>query len=541
MTRNRLDRHPDYTRKDSLWYDFSVMIQPLLFGKLSLYSLLMTLGAALGLAISIWRVKDNKFTYTKLGMAQLLGALVGARISYGVQNWTYFRSHLLELPQVWSGGLTWSGALVGALAVLVGIHLFWNQPFMQMLDLYLPMWGTAAAVMWLAGWEAGVGYGPQTDAWFGIPVWDLYGQVSNRWPLPILGASLSAAWTACCCVHPLRRFPFLQSGQRGLIGLDGLLLINGGLSVMKVDPAPRFGGIRWETLLSGGFFLIVASMVFWIRKENKMKKLLLDADQAIDTLVEFIRNTVKDAGFEKVVLGVSGGVDSALSAFLSVKALGPENVLLLRLPYQTSSPDSMEHAQLVIDQTRAKSATYQITNPVDAVLKDFPEADRVRKGNVMARMRMIYLYDQSAAFSGLVVGTGNKTEILLGYSTLHGDGAADFNPLADLYKAQVKQLAAAIGVPQDIIEKSPSADLWVGQTDEEELGFSYDDVDRLLYDLVEEGRSTQKCLEAGFEQEFVNRVTRRIKTYRYKSTQPLSGSVGQYPVAELEDLPVFSE
>ena len=157
----------------------------------------------------------------------------------------------------------------------------------------------------------------------------------------------------------------------------------------------------------------------------------------------------------------------------------------------------------------------------------------------MARIRMINVYDQSAAFPGLVVGTGNKTESLLGYSTLHGDGAFDFNPLVDLYKAQVRQLAAELGVPRPIIEKPPSADLWVGQTDEEEIGFTYDEMDRLLYALVEEGLSSRDCLEAGFSEEFVQTIVSRVKKYRFKSTLPLVGSVGQFPLADLEKLPAF--
>jgi NAD+ synthase len=272
-----------------------------------------------------------------------------------------------------------------------------------------------------------------------------------------------------------------------------------------------------------------------------MKKLNLNAAQAIDSLTDFIKSTVNNAGFSKVVLGISGGVDSSLSAFLSVQALGEKNVLALCMPYKTSSPESLEHAKLVIEQLRVPSLTIDISEAVDAVLLNYPDASLVRRGNVMARIRMINIYDQSAAFPGLVVGTGNKTESLLGYSTLHGDGAFDFNPLADLYKAQVRQLAAEIGVPQSIIEKPPSADLWVGQTDEEELGFTYDEMDRLLYALVEEGLSSGECLKAGFSEEFVQNIISRVKKYRFKSTLPLVGSVGQYPLVELEQLPAFAD
>ncbi len=272
-----------------------------------------------------------------------------------------------------------------------------------------------------------------------------------------------------------------------------------------------------------------------------MKKLILNAPQAIDSLTKFIKSTVENAGFSKVVLGVSGGVDSSLSAFLSAQALGAKNVLVLCMPYKTSSPESLEHANLVIEQLGVPSLTIDISEAVDAVLANFPDASPVRRGNVMARIRMINVYDQSADFPGLIVGTGNKTESLLGYSTLHGDGAFDFNPLADLYKAQVRQLAAELAVPRVIIDKPPSADLWVGQTDEEELGFTYDEMDCLLYALVEEGLNLGNCVKKGFSEEFVQSIIRRVKRYRFKSTLPLAGSVGQFPLADLERLPAFCD
>ena len=240
-------------------------------------------------------------------------------------------------------------------------------------------------------------------------------------------------------------------------------------------------------------------------------------------------------------MGLSGGVDSALSAFLSAQALGSENVLVLRLPYKTSSQGSINHAGLVIEKLGVPSKKIEITSAVDAVLANFPDLSPVRKGNVMARIRMINIYDQSAEFPGLVVGTGNKTESLLGYSTIHGDGAFDFNPLADLYKAQVRQLAEAMGVPRVIIDKAPSADLWEGQTDEEELGFTYDEMDQLLYLLVEEKLSPEACVDKGFSKDLVQWIINRVKRYRFKILMPLAGSVGQYPLSELEQLPTFSK
>ena len=270
-----------------------------------------------------------------------------------------------------------------------------------------------------------------------------------------------------------------------------------------------------------------------------MKDLTLNSQEAIQSLTGFIQKVVQDAGYKKVVLGVSGGVDSALSAFLSARALGAANVLALRLPYKTSSPESLSHAQLVIDELGCSSKTIEITDTVDAILTPYPDATPVRRGNVMARVRMINIYDQSAAFPGLVVGTGNKTESLLGYSTIHGDGAYDFNPLADLYKAQVRQISGELGVPEVIIEKAPSADLWAGQTDEAELGFTYDDMDQLLYLLVEEKLTAEACVEKGFEGDFVAEIISRVKRYRYKSTLPLVGTFSQYPLSDLEQLPLF--
>lgn len=272
-----------------------------------------------------------------------------------------------------------------------------------------------------------------------------------------------------------------------------------------------------------------------------MKDLTLNSQEKIQALTDFIQNVVRDAGYNKVVLGVSGGVDSALSAFLSTRALGADNVLALRLPYKTSSPESLEHAQLVIDELGCPSKTIEITDAVDAILAQQPDATPVRRGNVMARVRMINIYDQSAAFPGLVVGTGNKTETLLGYSTIHGDGAYDFNPLADLYKAQVRQLSEDLGVPEVIINKAPSADLWAGQTDENEIGYTYDDMDQIFYSLVERHLTRDACIEEGFSPEFVDAIIKRIKQHRFKSILPRVGSIGQYPLSDLEELPFYKE
>ena len=253
----------------------------------------------------------------------------------------------------------------------------------------------------------------------------------------------------------------------------------------------------------------------------------INPELATRILTGFIRSEVQRAGFEHGVVGISGGVDSALSCHLAAQALGADNVLALTLPYASSNPESFEHAQLVIEATGVQTKSYDITPMVEPYFTAHPDMDQVRRGNVMARARMIVLYDHSAAFDGLVIGTGNKTEILLGYTTLYGDNASALNPLGDLYKTQVRQLARAIGVPEPIIQKPPSADLWIGQTDEDELGFTYADVDRLLYKLVDQRYSPQACIEAGLDPDFVHSVVERIRQTQYKRVLP--------PIAKLSN------
>ncbi len=260
--------------------------------------------------------------------------------------------------------------------------------------------------------------------------------------------------------------------------------------------------------------------------QNEELSLIIDTDLARETLVDFIRNELSRAGFSRAVVGVSGGVDSALTCFLSAEALGPENVLAIFMPYETTSADSRDHAALVTEATGAREQTVDITTMATPVFDRFPEMDKIRRGNVMARMRMIVLYDQSAAFNGLVIGTGNKTESLLGYTTLYGDSACAINPLGDLYKTQILQLARAVGVPEPIVNKPPSADLWDGQADEDELGFTYDEVDRLLLLLDDQGCSAQACVDAGFDEKFVRKVVERIRRNQFKRIQPPIASLG---------------
>lgn len=250
--------------------------------------------------------------------------------------------------------------------------------------------------------------------------------------------------------------------------------------------------------------------------EKSKVDLTINTDLARKILTGFIHSEITRMGFSHAVINLSGGIDSALSCFLAVEALGPENVLAIRLPYRTSSKDSLEDAQKVIDATGVKSITVEITDMVEPLFAKFPDMDNTRKGNIMARQRMIVLYDQSAAFRGLAIGTGNKTEILLGYTTLFGDSANAINPIGDLYKTQVRQLSQDMGIPQSLLDKPPSADLWVGQTDEGELGFTYAEADELLYLMIDQRYTPQECVEAGFGEAFVHAVVERVRRNHFK-------------------------
>ena len=258
-----------------------------------------------------------------------------------------------------------------------------------------------------------------------------------------------------------------------------------------------------------------------------MADLTINTDVARQILTGFIKSEVTRVGYSRAVIALSGGLDSALSFVLAVEALGAENVLAVRMPYQSSSADSLEHAQMLIDQFKVQSETIEITGMVEPLIKRDPQISKQRKGNIMARSRMIVLYDQSEVFKGLAIGTSNKTEILLGYSTLWGDMASALNPIGDLYKTQVRQLSRALEIPSVIVDKAPSADLWTGQTDEGELGFTYEEVDKLLYLLVDQRYSQQECVEEGFDEKFVSSVLTRVRRNQFKRMMP--------PIAKLSN------
>jgi NAD+ synthase len=255
-------------------------------------------------------------------------------------------------------------------------------------------------------------------------------------------------------------------------------------------------------------------------------ELEIDTDIARRIIGEFIRGQLRQAGFERAVLGLSGGIDSALVAFLTAEAIGPERLLCVLMPYRTSSPASRADGEAVVERLGCASEVVDISPMVDGFYGPDSDASPLRRGNFAARMRMAVLYDRSVVWGGLVVGTSNKTESLIGYTTVFGDSACAFNPIGDLYKSQVRQMAEAIGVPDAIIRKAPSADLWPGQTDEAEAGFSYPVLDRLLFWLVDKRRSIDEMVALGFDRALVERVDRMIAGAEFKRQVPPIAKLG---------------
>lgn len=251
-----------------------------------------------------------------------------------------------------------------------------------------------------------------------------------------------------------------------------------------------------------------------------MRELKIDFVRVEQKLTRFIRNQTRGANFSKLVVGLSGGLDSSLAVYLCCRALGSKNVFALILSYKTTSSTTINQAKLIARKYQVKTRFIDITEQIDAYFKNFPAADKIRRGNKMARERMSILYDQSKELDALVVGTSNKTELLLGYGTIYGDTACAFNPLGGLYKTQLRQLAQDVGLPSEIIQKTPSAELWPGQTDEEELGLSYARVDRLLYYLVDKKSSDRKLLRLGFKKSFIEKVKQRIAENVFKRHLP---------------------
>ncbi|MHC4822744.1 MAG: NAD+ synthase [Planctomycetota bacterium] len=254
-------------------------------------------------------------------------------------------------------------------------------------------------------------------------------------------------------------------------------------------------------------------------------------------LVRFLREETHRIGMEKAVLGLSGGIDSALVVELAARALGPENVLAVAMPYRESHPDSLALAIESAEHAGVELETLDLSPMADAYLAQHPDLEdtsrnavRLRRGNVFSRLRMVTLYDRSAQIGGLVFGTSNKTELMLGYGTQHGDMASGINPIGDLYKSQVVALSRHLGVPQDILDRPPSADLWDGQTDEQELGYSYDAIDALLFLLIDKRHSPEVLEAEGFDPTFVREISERVRLNQYKRRPPLIAKVASRTV-----------
>lgn len=258
---------------------------------------------------------------------------------------------------------------------------------------------------------------------------------------------------------------------------------------------------------------------------KKGDKLYLDLNKVENILVNFVKEEVEKVGFKKVVLGLSGGIDSAIVAYIAAKALGPENVMGIMMPYKFSSKESLEHAELVVKDLGIKAKKIEITPMVDAYFALEPEISNLRMGNKMARERMSILFDYSAKEGALVLGTSNKTEILLGYSTQFGDSASAINPIGDLFKTHIWALSKHMGVPIELIEKKPSADLWEGQTDEGELGFSYLLADEILYRMVDERKSLEEIIVEGYSKDVIEKIEKKIKFSQYKRKLPVIAKI----------------
>lgn len=255
---------------------------------------------------------------------------------------------------------------------------------------------------------------------------------------------------------------------------------------------------------------------------DMLAKLAAGCERAIPVLHTFLRDEVRKTGYENVVFGLSGGIDSAVVACLAAGAFGPEHVYPVVMPYRTSSPASVADARAVIADLGLRETYVEITPQVDAYFDRIGEATPLRRGNKMARERMSILYDHAEVYRALPLGTSNKTELLLGYGTQFGDLASALNPVGDLFKSQIRALAARLGVPESVRVKAPSADLWEDQTDESELGFTYDEADIILHLLVDERMTAEDvAVTAGFAPELVRLIARRVQRHQYKRRMPV--------------------
>jgi len=380
--------------------------------------------------------------------------------------------------------------------------------------------GVFVALANLVGFEGGKGF-PGASA-----VIDPTGRVIARGPL-FEEALLTADLDLDSLTTARSDSPLLSDLQSALPVLTKSLSGDKHSQKVKFDPAPN--GKPTHDARRTAHVDIVSP------KPPQPDQLAIDPELTRKWLVSFLKDeVVRRRGFTKGLVGLSGGVDSALTAFLAAEALGPENVIGVRMPYRTSSPDSLEHAQLVIDKLGIQSVTIDISGAVDGYLKQIGDADPHRLGNIMSRERMIVLFDLSAHHKALPLGTSNKSERLLGYFTWHGDDAPPVNPLGDLFKTQVWELARHVGVPDAIVDKPATADLIKGQTDEGDLGVSYAIADRILYHLIRGEEPPPK----GFSKEAVDIVRKRLDSTHWKRRLPTVAVVSQTAIGEFYLRPV---
>jgi NAD+ synthase len=252
----------------------------------------------------------------------------------------------------------------------------------------------------------------------------------------------------------------------------------------------------------------------------ELEKLQIDAECTAETISAFIAAAIENPGLDGAVIALSGGIDSAVSAYLTARAIGPERFRAFNMPYASSNPDSQAHAQLVADDLGIEFEVIDITQQIDLYFERYPDADHIRRGNKMARERMSIIYDMAKVHHAMVIGTGNRTEAMLGYTTMWGDMAAGIVPIGNLYKTQVRQLAAHLGVPQAIIAKPPSADLWSGQTDEGELGLTYEQADWILYSVLDEERDPDAIASDMIDADAVRKVLALVERNGFKRVMP---------------------